>query len=198
MKVLKVTSSIMGGNSFSLKLANEIVEKLQAENENVELVERNLMTSKMPHLSETHIKALMGSDDIDPQEKEAFLTLSNTLIDEVMEADVIVIGVPMYNFGIPSVLKAWIDLVLRAQTTFKYTENGPVGLVENTKAYLAVSTGGVYSDDAMKSYDFTETYMKTALAFIGITDVKAFRVEGVNMPDLKDAALGKAIDTIEL
>jgi FMN-dependent NADH-azoreductase len=104
----------------------------------------------------------------------------------------------MYNFGIASTLKSWIDHIARANKTFRYSEKGPEGLVKNKKVYLAISTGGVYSDGPMKAYDFTEPYLRAVLGFMGMTNLTAYRVEGVNMPALKESALQKAIDSIAL
>src|SRR5690606_13185688 len=110
-------------------------------------------------------------------------------------ADIIVIGVPMYNFSIHSTLKAWIDHIMRAGVTFKYTEDGPVGLLGNKKVYLAIASGGVYSGDR-KQFDFTEPYLRAALGFIGITDITTYRVEGVAIPGIQEDAYSKAIEAI--
>jgi len=107
------------------------------------------------------------------------LRLSDTLIDELLAADTIVIAAPMHNFGPPSTLKAWIDHVARAGRTFSYGPNGPQGLVKGKHAILVVASGGVYSAEPMKPFDFTEPYLHTVLGFIGITDVDVVRVAGV-------------------
>ena len=103
----------------------------------------------------------------------------------------------MYNFGIHSSLKAWIDHIARSGQTFTYTEKGPEGLIKNKKVYLAISTGGVYSQGPMKAFDFTESYLRTTLGFLGMTDITAFRVEGLSMPNLKENAWNKALQNIE-
>jgi len=115
-----------------------------------------------------------------------------------MDADVIVIGAPMYNFGIPAVLKSWFDHLSRAGITFKYTAEGPVGLLTGKKAYIAVTTGGVYSSGDATAYDFVTPYIKTMLGFIGITDVTIVRAEGFAVAELQGTALDKAIDSIVL
>jgi FMN-dependent NADH-azoreductase len=130
-----------------------------------------------------------------PQLAEA-VQHSNESIAELKAADAIVIGVPMYNFGIHSTLKAWIDHVARAGQTFSYSENGPEGLVKGKKVYLAISSGGVYSDGPMKAYDFTESYLRSVLGFLGMVDVTVYRVEGLSLPNLKDEALDKAVAAI--
>ena len=104
----------------------------------------------------------------------------------------------MYNFGIHSTLKAWIDHIARAGQTFKYTDQGPVGLIENKKVYLAIATGGIYSQGEMKAFDFTEPYLRAVLGFLGLTDVTAFRAEGVNLPTVGAQGLINAIESIAL
>jgi len=198
MKILHLISSPRGAASFSIKLSNAIVEKLQAKNANSTVKVHSLVNTPFPHLEEAHLNSFFTpAESRSPEQAEA-VKHSDEAIAELFDADAIVIGAPMYNFGIPSTLKAWIDHIARAGITFKYGENGPEGLVKNKKVYLAISTGGVYSDGPMKAYDFTEPYLRAVLGFLGMTDVTAFRVEGVNMPDLKDSALNKAIENISI
>ncbi|MFD2962888.1 MULTISPECIES: FMN-dependent NADH-azoreductase [Olivibacter] len=113
-----------------------------------------------------------------------------------MDADILVIGAPMYNFGISSTLKAWIDHITRAGITFKYTPEGLVGLITGKKAYVAVTTGGIYSSGDYKSFDFVTPYLKMALGFIGITDVTFIRGEGFAVSAVQETALDTAIDSI--
>lgn len=193
--ILKVVSSFRGDQSVSSILANSIVEKLQATHEDVSVVTRDVST-EIGHLDAESFTAYMTPEADRSEEQKKMVAASDEMVDEVFKADYIVIGVPMYNFTIPSVLKAWLDAITRAHVTFKYTETGAVGLVENKKVYLAIATGGVYSSDNA-SYDFTENYMKAALGFIGITDVETFRAEGMAIPDLATNAVGKALQTVE-
>jgi FMN-dependent NADH-azoreductase len=109
-----------------------------------------------------------------------------------------VIGAPLYNFGIHSALKAWIDHIARAGVTFKYDENGPEGLIKGKKVYLAVSSGAIYSTGPMQSFYFVVPYLKAVLGFIGLTDMTVFRVEGSSMPGMQDSALEKGISSIYL
>ena len=115
-----------------------------------------------------------------------------------MDADIIVIGAPLYNFSIHSSLKAWIDHIVRAGITFKYDENGANGLVTGKKVYVAFSSGGIYSEGPWKPFDFVEPYLKHILGFIGLTDITIFRVEGTNIPVVQDTALEKGISSIHL
>lgn len=198
MKILHLISSPRGEASFSIKLGNAIVEKLQAANPGSSLITHNLTDSPFPHLEEVHINSFFTPlENYTPELAEA-VKHSNEAITELKNADAIVIGVPMYNFGIHSTLKAWLDHIARAGQTFSYSENGPEGLVKNKKVYLAISSGGVYSEGPMKVYDFTESYLRSVLGFLGMIDVSVFRAEGLNMPNLKDEALGKAVESIIL
>lgn len=196
MKILNLISSPRKGASFSIKLGNAIVEKLQAANPGSTLKVHDLTNTPFPHLEEVHLNSFFTpTENLTPELKDA-IKHSDNAIAEIMEADVIVIGVPMYNFSIHSTLKAWIDHIARAGKTFQYSEKGPEGLVKNKKVYLAISSGGVYSDGAMKAYDFTEPYLRTVLGFLGMTDLTAFRVEGTGAPEMAEKALAKGIDSI--
>ena len=198
MKILHLISSPRGAASFSIKLGNAVVEKLTAANPESSVKTHNLVATPFPHLEEVHLNSFYTPLENHTPELTEAIRHSNEAIAEVQDADVIVIGVPMYNFGIHSTLKAWIDHVARAGQTFRYGENGPEGLVKGKKVYLAISTGGVYSEGPMKAYDFTESYLRAVLGFLGMVDITAFRVEGVNMPDLKESALENAISKIAL
>ena len=114
----------------------------------------------------------------------------------VMAADAVVIGVPFYNFTIPSSLKSWIDHLTRAGITFRYTATGPEGLIKGKKVYLALASGGVYSEGPMQGYDFAAPYLRTVLGFLGMSDVTVARAEGVKMPEFEPAALRKGIDSV--
>ena len=196
MKILNLISSPRGDASFSIKLGDAIVQKLQAANPGSTVKVHNLVKKPFPHLEEVHINSFFTPKENHTPELTEAIKHSDEAIAEIMDAEVIVIGAPLYNFGIHSTLKAWIDHIARAGKTFRYTENGPEGLVKNKKVYLAIASGGVYSEGPYKAYDFTEPYLRTILGFLGMTDVTAYRVEGVNVPDLKDQALEKAIASI--
>ena len=169
MNVLHLDSGIFVEGSVSRQLSADIIKKLQAESD-ISVKHRDLVTDAIPHL---------GADELLADDKP----LINELIEELKNADVLVIGAPMYNFTIPTQLKAWIDRVLQAGVTFRYTENGPEGLLEGKKAYIASGRGGVYSSGDASALDHQEAYLKTALSFIGITDVEVVRAEGLNMGD---------------
>ena len=197
MKILHLISSPRGTASMSIKLGNEIIDRLQTENPGSSLTLRNLAETTFPHLEEVHLNSFFTPAEQHTPELTEAIKHSDEAIAELKDADVIVIGVPMYNFGIHSTLKAWIDHIARAGKTFNYTEKGPAGLINGKKVYLAISSGGVYSQGPMKAFDFTETYLRSVLGFLGMTDITAFRVEGLNVPDLKDNAWDKAVESIE-
>jgi FMN-dependent NADH-azoreductase len=195
-KLLNVISSARGAASNSTQLANAIIEKLIEQNPGSIVKLRDLVDRHYPHLEESHLNAFFAPAENQTQETREATEHSDEAIKEVMESDTIVIGVPIYNFNIPSALKAWLDHLVRAGKTFSYQTGRPEGLVKDKKVYLAIASGGVYSDGPMKSYDFAEPYLRMILGFIGITDITTFRVEGTNMPDLKETALQKGIESI--
>ena len=121
---------------------------------------------------------------------------SDKAIAELLAADVLVIGAPLYNFGIPSTLKAWLDHVARAGITFRYVDNQPQGLLTGKKVYLAVASGGIYSTGPLVAADFVVPYLKTALGFLGLTDITVTRVEGVAIPGIQETALDKGLASI--
>ena len=195
-KILNVISSARGAASNSTQLVNAIAEKLTAQYPGSTVKLRDLVEHHYPHLEESHLNAFFAPAETASPEDQKAAQHSNEAIQEVLEADIIVIGVPIYNFNIPSALKAWLDHLVRAGKTFSYQTGRPEGLVKDKKVYLAIASGGVYSDGPMKSYDFAEPYLRMILGFIGITDITTFRVEGTNMPDLKETALQKGIESV--
>jgi len=196
-KILQIISSVNGNESFSSKLSDIILERLLSIYPGSSVHTRNLTKKPFPHLEDIHFSALYKPDESRTEEDRRALLPSDEAIKEVQEADIIIIGVPLYNFGIPSTLKAWVDHITRAGVTFRYDENGPQGLLVGKKVYLAISSGGVYSEGPMKSYDFTEPYLKTILGFIGLTDVSVFRIEGTLVAELKESAWPKTLESVK-
>jgi len=195
-KILNVISSPRGAASNSIKLANAIIDRLKEQDPAAAVQTRDLTNGPFPHLEEAHLNAFFTPIEQHTDENKAAIRHSNEAIQEIMDADVLVIGAPMYNFGISSVLKSWFDHIGRAGITFKYTAEGPVGLLTGKKAYIAVTTGGVYSSGDAVAYDFVTPYIKAFLAFIGITDVTVVRAEGFAVQELQATALDKGIDSI--
>lgn len=193
MKILHLISSPRNEASVSIQLGNAIVAQLQSKYADSTVVTRNLVTTRFPHLEEAHLTSFFTPPESRSAELVEAVRHSDEAIAELMEADTIVIGVPMYNFSIHSALKAWIDHIMRAGITFQYSAEGVEGLVKDKKVYLAIATGGVYSEGPMKAADFTEPYLRSILNFIGITDIVAYRAEGLAVPELKDHALEQTI-----
>jgi len=170
--ILHLDSSAKPQGSATKDLTRATVEKLQQADPDSKVIYHDLAANPLPHLSPETLAALFTGQD------HAGVQLSDKLVDELLAADTIVIGAPMYNFGIPSQLKAWIDHVWRAGKTFKYTAEGTVnGLAAGKKAIIVVSTGGIYAEGPMVPFDHVTPYLKQALGFIGITDVTVIRAE---------------------
>ncbi|MCB8875246.1 FMN-dependent NADH-azoreductase [Acidisoma silvae] len=178
-QVLVIESSANLANSVSRDLTKAFLAGYKAAHADAGVVTHDLVADPVPHLGVDLIGGFFGKPEELTEAQAAAIALSDKLIGQVEAADVIAIGVPMYNFGIPSTLKAWIDHILRAGRTFKYTENGPQGLLTGKKVVLFLASGGIYSDGPYKPYDFQETYLRTALGFIGLTDVTVVRAEGL-------------------
>jgi FMN-dependent NADH-azoreductase len=143
------------------------------------LVVRNLAEKPPPHAGPAFITGMYAPAEQRTPEQAKALAVSDALIDEVFAAETIVLAVPMHNFAPPSTFKAWIDHVVRNGRTFSYGTNGPQGLLKGKHAIIVLASGGVYTNEQMKPFDFTEPYLRTVLGFIGITDVDVVRVEGV-------------------
>jgi FMN-dependent NADH-azoreductase len=198
MKILNIISSPIHEASASTKLGNAIVHKLQGKYPNSTVTVRNLTKQTLPHLEEIQMRSFFTADENrTPEQKEA-LKLSDEVVNEVMNADIIVINVPMYNFGISSTLKVWIDHLIRKDVTFKHSASGAQGMLNDKKVYLAISSGGIYSEGPRKHLDYTENYLRFVLDFIGITDVTVFRIEAQSKPDLKEEFAAKAMESISI
>ena len=195
-KILHIISSPRGDASMSIKLGNAIIEKLQAAYPDSQVKEHDLLKDRFPHLDEMHIASFFTPEENRSAQNKEAIRPSDEAIQEITDAEIIVIGTPLFNFGIPSSLKAWIDHIARAGVTFKYDENGPEGLVKGKKVYVAMASGGIYSDGPMASYDFAVPYLRSALGFLGMTDITVYRVEGTMIPTIQDTALEKAVDGI--
>ena len=194
--VLHINSSVRNTGSLSRQLSGELVAKLAAQGNTV--VTRDLAAQPVPHLTEAMMGAFFTPADQRGEQATADIKISDTLVDELLAADILVLAAPMYNFSVPSTVKAWIDHVARAGRTFQYTATGPVGLATGKKAYIFTASGGVYSEGAGAAYDYLSTYLRTALGFIGITDITFVQAEGVALGEEAVAAtLAKGRGTIE-
>jgi FMN-dependent NADH-azoreductase len=194
MHILHLISSPRAGASFSIKLGNGLVEKLQAAYPGSTVRVHDLAAEPFPHLEERHLDAFNAPAQAYSPAQQVAVRHSDEAIGELLWADIIVIGVPMYNFNIPSTLKAWIDHIARARITFRYTASGPEGLVLGKKVYLAASSGGIYSQGPGAVNDYAIPYLKKVLGFLGMQDVTVVRVEGTKIRGVQDEALEKALN----
>lgn len=194
MNILQIDAGLFAEQSVSRNLSKKIVTRLQEQNPGAQVTLRDLIANPINHLDGEIIMA-GGTEAAQRSERQqAELAVTEALLDEVFKADVLVIGAPLYNFSIPSQLKAWVDRIAQAGRTFRYTENGPEGLLKGKRAIIASARGGVYSEGAAASMEHQESYLKTLLGFIGITDITIIRAEGVNMGDEKRAQAISAAD----
>lgn len=195
-KILNITSSISGANSYSIKLANAIINRIQSVYPGSTVKTYDLAKNPLPYLGAAHFEAFQIPAEQRTADQQAAAHYSDTAISDLMEADFIIIGVPFYNFNVPSTLKSWIDHITRAGVTFSYGEQGPVGLVNGKKVFLAAASGGVYSEGPMSAYDSSVPFLKNLLGFLGMTDITTFRAEGVKIPQLAETALPNAVEAI--
>jgi FMN-dependent NADH-azoreductase len=185
MKVLHIDSSILGDNSASRVLSKEIVSRLSADHPGAQVKYLDLEAAALPHLSGRSLAQL------DPQESAQ----NAQALDDFLAADVIVIGAPMYNFSIPSQLKAWIDRVVVAGKTFRYTPAGPEGLAKGKRVLVGLARGNVYAADSPA--EFAESYLRHVFGFIGVTDVRFIRAEGLALsPEHREKGMNVALATI--
>lgn len=194
MNILQVNSSARayenGQGSYSTRLANELVAGLQAATPGATTTVRDLARLPHPVLDEAALGALFTPADARTPAQAARVALDDALIAEVQAADVLVLGVPMYNFGISSQLKNWIDAIARVRVTFQYTANGPEGLLKNKTVYAVLTRGGIYRD---LPHDSQVPYLKAVLGFLGMTDVRFIYAEGLAMgPEAEAKALAEA------
>ncbi|HEY8939316.1 MAG TPA: NAD(P)H-dependent oxidoreductase [Cellvibrio sp.] len=192
-KLLQINSSLFGDNGNSSTLANEFVQRWKAVNPAGEVVVRDFAKEEVPHLDATRVQALFSPAEGRTAEQQAVLDYSDNIIAEIQSADAIVIGVPMYNFGVPSALKAYFDHIARAGVTFKYTETGPVGLLNDKPVYIIATRGGIYKGQPA---DSQSPFLKSFLGFVGLKDVHFIYAEGLNMGQ-KDEAFAAAKTEIE-
>ncbi len=194
MKLLHVDSSILGPASGSRRLSAGVVAEWRKQYPQVEVVSHDLAADPIPHLTgELLVAQGVDSSQHTPTVRHA-LALGTKALEEFLVADVVVVGAPMYNFGIPSQLKAWIDRLAVAGRTFAYTEKGPKGLAGGKTMIIASSRGGFYGPETpLSAIDFQEKYLTAVFRFFGITDIRFLRAEGVNVsPEARQQAIAAA------
>ena len=193
--LLRLDASLFSGHGNSSHLTQAFVDAWRARHPDGRVIERDLAADPVPHLDAARIGAFMAPVEKRTPEQAAVVAASDALIDEIKAADTLVLGLPMYNFGLPSQLKAWIDHITRAGVTFRYGANGPEGLVGNRKLYVLAASGGVYRGTPAET---ATAYITTLFNFIGITDIEFVYAEGLKMGDeVKARSLQAAQASIE-
>jgi FMN-dependent NADH-azoreductase len=199
MKILHIDSSITGARSVSRDLSALVVAQLCGEQHDVTY--RDIVAEELPHFTAVTAPSahpLSKAVSVLDEAQQAKRDNSDAILHEFLEADIVVIGVPMYNFAIPSELKAWIDRVIIPGTTFKPGPKGPEGLAGEKRIILTIARGGYYGEEsAFKSADHAESFLRTALGFIGVKKIETVIAEGLNFPDARDKAVTLARNTAQ-
>jgi FMN-dependent NADH-azoreductase len=195
ISLLQINASINNGNGQSSQLANRFVTAFRASHPEARVVLRDVAAQPVPHLDGERFAAFITPAERRTAAQEAAVAYSDSLIDELRRADLIVLGLPMYNFGVPSQLKAYFDHIARAGVTFKYSEQGAVGMLTGKRALVFAARGGVYAGSPL---DTQTGYVRDFLRFIGVSDVEFVYAEGLSIsPQIKEAGLAKALAEIE-
>ncbi|MBC9914079.1 FMN-dependent NADH-azoreductase [Chitinophaga varians] len=198
-KILHIISSPRSDASVSRKLGNAIIEKIKEKHADCIVTVRDLALNPPPHLNESHIDSFFTPAENRTAEQLDNIRYSDEAISELLDADILVVETPMYNFSVTSTLKAYFDHITRVGITFKYTGKGllPAGLLKNKQGYIATTAGGIYSEGDLKNYDFTEPYVRSFLSLIGIDIAGVFRAEGQAIIG-PDAALENGLGSIAI
>ncbi|MBV9462129.1 MAG: FMN-dependent NADH-azoreductase [Bradyrhizobium sp.] len=194
MKLLHIDSSVLGPHSVSRQVSSAIVDRLRQATPGLEVAYRDLTTTPLVHLSGSHLAAMQGAPS--SAEVQAELAAGHAVLEEFLAADIVVLGAPMYNFTIPSQLKAWIDRIVVGGKTFKYGANGPEGLAGGKRVIVAISRGGHYgADTPMAALEHLETYLRGVFGFIGVTNLEFISADGIQLgPEHRDKALAGALE----
>ena len=194
-QLLFVKSSVFGNGGQSSKLADHFIQRWKAEHDDAQVVVRDLVDQPIAHFDLNAISALSTEATERSPDQQEIVKVSDTLIGEVQGADAIVIAAPMYNFAVPSQLKAWFDQIARNGVTFRYTENGPVGLLQDKPVYILATRGGQYHEAGL---DYQVPWLKLILGFVGLKNVQVILAEGLNMSGAEQSiqAAHAAIDSL--
>lgn len=195
-KILHVLSSPRGEASASILLANKIIAEAKAKYPGSIVKENNVLEHDYAHLSLSHVEGFMAPPEKYTPDHTKAVTPSNEAVAEIQEADIIIVSLPLYNFNMPSGLKAWIDHIVRAGITFSYKTGAPEGLLKGKKVYLAIASNGMYTDGPTKTWDYAEPYLRHILGFLGLTDITTLRIEGSAIPGIKETAVQKGLDSV--
>lgn len=196
--LLHIDSSILGGNSVSRSLSADVVAKLKASNPGLAVTYRDLAAQPIAHLSGAYIAATRGVEGQHDAALEHDLAVGSKALEEFLAADIVVIGVGFYNFGIASQLKAWVDRIAVAGKTFRYSEKGAEGLAGSKRVVLAISRGGIYAEGSPTAgFEHAETYLRGVFGFLGVTDLQVIVAEGVAVgPAQREASVKAAQEKI--
>lgn len=199
MNVLHIDSGILGDHSVSRRLTAAVAAQIKAEQPAAAVTYRDLVSNPLPHLSGAHLMAANANPGEVDAQIAADVAESQVVLGEFLAADTIILGVPMYNFSLPSQLKAWIDRIAVAGKTFRYTAEGPEGLAKGKKVIVVSTRGGHYSAGPAAIMDHQESYLRSVLGFLGITDIEIVRAEGLNLSaDSKIEAISEAERSISV
>ncbi|MBR9900768.1 FMN-dependent NADH-azoreductase [Thalassospira tepidiphila] len=190
--ILHVSASVNGANSNSRQIATKLIDRITAADPSAKVAERDTNDTLITALTGETVGAYYTPEADRTDAQKEIISVSDKMVAELQDADVIVIGAPMYNFSIPSTLKAWVDLIARVGVTFQYTENGPVGLLTGKKAYIVAATGGVPVNSPA---DFATPYLKQVLGFVGISDVEVVEASGFAVN--AEEAMARALANVE-
>jgi FMN-dependent NADH-azoreductase len=195
-KIIHITSSTKGANSFSTRLGKAIIEKLLVQHPGSSVTTRDLIANPAPYISVEEVAAFYTPEDQHTPEMLQSAAYSKAAVAELLESDILVISAPLINLSIPAQLKSWLDHITRSGQTFRYSEAGPEGLVKGKKVFLALSGGAVYTEGPMKEYDYMTPFLKGMLGFLGMTDSTAYWADGTSIPGLSETTLERAIQSI--
>jgi FMN-dependent NADH-azoreductase len=196
MNLLHIDASVLGDHSVSRQVSAAVVARLRAADPGLDVTYRDLAAQPIGHLSGLHLAGAQGAPV--PIEVQQDIAAAQAALDEFLAADVVVIGAPMYNFTLPTQLKAWIDRILIAGKTFRYSATGPEGLAGGKRVIVAVSRGGFYGE-ANAAAEHVESYLKTVFGFIGVTDLTFIAADGIQVgPEHRERALKGALETAGL
>lgn len=190
MTILQIKSSLSSSEGQSSRLSDQLVAGLRNLNPAAEVIVRDLARDPVPHLDAARFGAFLANPEVRTREQQAVVDYSDGLVEELRRADTLVLGLPMYNFGVPSQLKAWFDHIARAGITFRYTDKGSVGLLTGKKAYVVAARGGIYAGTPS---DTQTRYVRDFLAFLGVADVEFVYAEGLAISaEAREQALARA------
>jgi FMN-dependent NADH-azoreductase len=197
MTLLHIDSSVLGPHSISRRVSSAIVDRLRQTTPNLDIIYRDLTATPLSHLSGSHLAAAQGAAPTDPAVQQE-LSASQAVLDEFLRADIVVLGAPMYNFTIPSQLKAWIDRIVVAGKTFKYGAHGPEGLAGDKRVIVAISRGGFYDPSTpAAALEHLESYLRGVFGFIGVTRLEFIPADGVRAgPEHREKALASALQAV--